>query len=91
MKEITAKEFKENAAQYTLLDVREPEEREEQSIEPAIAIPLQELPIRFQELPTDKPIVIMCRSGGRSAQAVQFLQVQGIEALNLKGGILAYY
>lgn len=89
MKEIGQEEFRKNQNKYTLVDVREPDERAIKSIEPALAIPLGELKDRYREIPLDKPIVCMCARGGRSAKACQFLAKQGIEAINLKGGIMA--
>lgn len=74
-----------------LLDVRQPEEREIAHIEGEL-IPLAELPQRLDELEPhrDDEIVVYCRSGARSARAVQFLRAQGFDAVNLKGGILAW-
>ena len=90
MDKISVEAFKKDQKKYLLLDVREPVERQAASIEPAIAIPLGELERRYLELPLDKPIVVMCRSGGRSARATEFLRSKGVEALNLTGGILAF-
>lgn len=72
-----------------LLDVRQPEEHAERNIEGNIFIPLGELRIRIDELTPykDQEIIVYCRSGGRSATAVQFLQEQGYTATNLAGGI----
>jgi rhodanese-related sulfurtransferase len=89
IEEISLEVFKKEQKNYTLLDVREKEERLIYSIEPAIAIPLGELEERYKELPVDKPIVVMCRSGNRSRSATLFLRSKGINALNLKGGILS--
>lgn len=88
--EISPDEFKKDQKKYTLLDVREPEERVLSSIEPAIAIPLGQLEQRYSELPLDKPLVVMCRSGGRSGKATLFLKSKGINAINLAGGIIAF-
>ncbi|MBP9840839.1 MAG: rhodanese-like domain-containing protein [Simkaniaceae bacterium] len=90
MTEISIEMFKRDQTKYWLLDVREPEEREVSSIEPAIAIPLGQLELRYTELPLDRPIVVICRSGARSSKATSFLQSKGINALNLTGGIIAY-
>lgn len=74
-----------------LLDVRQPQERDIASLGGTL-IPLGELPQRVDELEDVKgrEVVVYCRSGGRSAQAVQFLRAQGFDAYNLEGGTLAW-
>jgi adenylyltransferase/sulfurtransferase len=81
-----------NQAAPVILDVREPGESEFASIGGTL-IPLGQLPHRLQELDDvkDQDIVVYCRSGARSAQAVRFLLAQGFSgAVNLKGGIQAW-
>jgi sulfur-carrier protein adenylyltransferase/sulfurtransferase len=74
-----------------LLDVREPFELEICRIDGAWEIPLGILPLRYAEVPKDRDVVVHCRSGARSAQAVQFLQKQGYTRVkNLVGGILRW-
>ena len=74
-----------------LLDVREPFEFDIARIEGATLLPLGELPERVGELPRNKEIVLMCKSGARSAQATAFLQGQGFpDVYNLAGGITAW-
>jgi adenylyltransferase/sulfurtransferase len=74
-----------------LVDVREPFEYEIAQIGGAKLIPLGEMPERFAELPRDKGLVMMCKSGARSAQATAFLQQQGYrDVYNLEGGINAW-
>jgi adenylyltransferase/sulfurtransferase len=54
-------------------------------------LPLPELPQRFREVPADREVIVHCKSGMRSAKAVQFLREQGFTKVrNLKGGILAW-
>lgn len=75
-----------------LLDVREANEYQAANLNGAL-IPLGQLPFRLHDLEEhrDEPIVVHCRSGARSAQAVQFLRENGFEgAVNLKGGIHAW-
>lgn len=76
---------------HFLLDVRRPEEHEFANIEGTI-IPLDELASRLDELEAhrDERLVVYCRSGARSANAVQFLRSMGFDAYNLEGGILAW-
>ena len=72
----------------TLLDVREPHEWPISDLPESVKIPLGQLPQRYSELAPDADLVVYCRTGGRSAQAVQFLQQRGYgRAANLTGGI----
>jgi molybdopterin/thiamine biosynthesis adenylyltransferase/rhodanese-related sulfurtransferase len=93
--EITVEELKQRLdAQDDLfiLDVREPHEYKICNLNGHL-IPLNELPKRVQELDSakNKDMVVHCRSGARSARAVQFLQQAGFTRIkNLKGGILAW-
>lgn len=74
-----------------LLDVREPHELEISQLPQALHIPMGEVPARVDELSRDRPLVVMCRSGGRSAQVGQFLEHQGFDDVyNLAGGINAW-
>lgn len=74
-----------------LLDVREPFELEICRIDGSWQIPLGVLPVRYAEVPKDREVVVHCRSGARSAQAVQFLQSRGYtDVKNLVGGILRW-
>lgn len=73
-----------------LLDVRTTEERELASIPSSLFIPLHELHERYNELPTDKEIIVYCHHGSRSFAAAEFLQEKGIKVKNLQGGIAAW-
>lgn len=82
---------RESATPPFLLDVREPHEYAQAKIEGSVLIPLGELPSRFAEVPKDRPVVVQCRMGGRSAKAVEYLQSQGYTNVrNLTGGINAW-
>jgi len=73
-----------------VLDVREPHESEFCNIGGTL-IPLGELPARLHELDPSREIVVYCRTGVRSAQAVNFLQDAGFDrVLNLAGGLHAW-
>ncbi len=96
MEEITVQSLEEKieASQnnFLLLDVREPFEQYQSKIdiENSILIPVGELADRVEEIEDHKSdeIICLCRSGGRSEQACQFLEKQGFENVkNLKGGI----
>lgn len=76
-----------------LLDVREPDEYSALHAPDAKLIPLGQLSSRLPEIATykDKPIVVMCRSGRRSAQAVSLLKEAGYtQVSNVKGGIQSW-
>ncbi len=76
-----------------LLDVREPEEYAEVHAPNATLIPLGQLSSRLSELNAykDKPIAVMCRSGRRSAKAVQILQEAGFSKVrNISGGVTSW-
>ena len=76
-----------------LLDVREPDEYSAGHAPNAKLVPLGQLSSRLQELATykDKPIVVMCRSGRRSAQAVSILKDAGFSQVsNVQGGIQSW-
>jgi adenylyltransferase/sulfurtransferase len=76
---------------FVLVDVREPHEHQICNIPYAKLIPLGDLPKRVNELSTADEIVAHCKSGMRSAKAVDFLKQAGFKrARNMKGGILAW-
>lgn len=78
----------------TLLDVRGTEELEDPDLpaaEGALNIPLGELRDRTAELPEGRPVGVLCRSGRRSAQATVILRKAGIEAVNVRGGMLRWH
>ncbi|WKN48631.1 rhodanese-like domain-containing protein [Nocardioides sp. Arc9.136] len=70
-----------------VLDVREPVEWEHGHIEGAVHVPLMDLPQRLGDLPVGQTLVV-CKVGGRSAQAVGYLAQQGYDVVNLDGGML---
>lgn len=85
-----AKELLEQGA--LVVDVRETWELEQIRITDAVHIPLMELPRRMHELPRDRTLVMLCRSGGRSQQAARLLSASGYDdVLNLQGGILGWH
>lgn len=76
-----------------LLDVREVDEYAEVHAPNSTLIPLGQLPQRLQELGADKnrPVVLICRSGRRSAAAQALLEVAGFTALtNVEGGMISW-
>ena len=91
--EITPRELKsrlDGGDDLYILDVREPHEYQICNIQGHL-LPLGELPRRVHELDSSREIVAHCRSGKRSAEAVDFLRKAGFRKIhNLKGGILAW-
>lgn len=76
---------------FILLDVREDNEVQYAAIAGYLHIPMNMIPLRQNELPDNKPIVIYCHHGMRSMQVALYLQDTGFENLyNLKGGIDAW-
>jgi rhodanese-related sulfurtransferase len=70
-----------------ILDVRQQDEYDAGHIDKAVLIPLDVLADRYSELPKDRPLVVYCRSGARSARAVAFLRENGFaNAFSLSGG-----
>jgi adenylyltransferase/sulfurtransferase len=91
--EMTVKELKRRldaGDNIVVLDVRQPHEHKLCNLG-GVLIPLGELPARMRELDADREIVAFCRTGGRSARAVEFLLDAGFKKVwNLKGGIHAW-
>ena len=83
----------ESGESLAIIDVREPWEWEIGNLEDqgARLIPMEQVPERLAEIPRDRPVVLQCRSGVRSAQVLRFLRERGFSDLhNLAGGILAW-
>jgi NADPH-dependent 2,4-dienoyl-CoA reductase/sulfur reductase-like enzyme/rhodanese-related sulfurtransferase len=88
---VYAEELDEAArTQWTIVDVRTPEEFEAGHIPGALLIPLHELRRRLDEIPRDKPIVTYCNVGQRSYYANRVLRANGVRSHNLAGGIRVY-
>jgi len=74
-----------------VLDVREPEEYAQGHVPGAINLPQAELASRLEELPHDRTLLTMCRSGSRSLRAAQFLKQVGFNRVaSVKGGTEAW-
>ena len=74
-----------------VLDVREQWEYDEGHIPGVTLIPMGEVANRLAEIPTDKEVIVTCRSGNRSGQVTDFLRQQGFDNVhNMDGGILAW-
>jgi rhodanese-related sulfurtransferase len=77
-------------ADLHLLDVRETDEWDAGHIPGAQHIPLGQLRERLAEIPTDKPILAVCRHGNRSEAATRGLRTIGYTIENLEGGVTAW-
>ena len=81
----------ESRAKPVLLDVREPWEFQTCHIPGAVAMPMQTVPARQEELDPDAPIVCICHHGMRSMQVAAFLERAGFtQVVNLTGGVHAW-
>ncbi len=74
----------------TLLDVRERDEFAAGHAPGAQVSPLKDLGTSLGNVKIDEQIAVVCRSGGRSSQAVEFLRKQGFDAVNVEGGMKAW-
>jgi sulfur-carrier protein adenylyltransferase/sulfurtransferase len=88
---VELKQMMDEGRDFRLVDVREPHEFDICRIPGSVLIPLGDVPARMNELDSAQEIVVHCRSGARSARAVEFLRKAGFSRIhNLKGGILAW-
>jgi adenylyltransferase/sulfurtransferase len=86
--DITPAEVAEKLDEIVLIDVREPYEWNVGHVEQAQHIPLAQVPQRLHEIPRDREVVMVCRSGGRSERARQYLAEMGYTKVkNLVGGM----
>ncbi|MRG85746.1 rhodanese-like domain-containing protein [Salinibacillus xinjiangensis] len=93
MKEITPEELAKKlkaGENISIIDVREDEEVAQGKIPGARHIALGTIPDRLDEIDKDQPHYMVCRSGGRSGKACQFLKAQGYDVINMTGGMLAW-
>lgn len=87
----TLRRWLEEGRSFSLLDVREAWELEICRLPGTLAIPLNSLPGRVDELDSTVPLVVICHHGIRSLHAVNWLRANGVaEAINLSGGIDAW-
>lgn len=95
MKSINVSELKQkidNNKDFILIDVRTPEEENEGLIPNSLRMNIMEpsFPAKVLDLDKSKTFYVYCRSGGRSAQACQFMEKNGLNATNVEGGIMAW-
>ncbi len=91
LREIDVDELAERLAAGTaVIDVREADEYEAGHVPGAVLVPLSELTERVDDVPSGEPVLVICRSGARSAKACEFLGGQGRDVTNVAGGTLAW-
>jgi rhodanese-related sulfurtransferase len=73
-----------------LVDVRQPDEYEAGHVPTARLVPLDTVPDRLDDFPRDRDVLVICRSGSRSRAACAFLVEEGVAAINVGGGTLAW-
>src|SRR5699024_11139787 len=73
-----------------ILDVRDPYEYDAGHIPGAVNIPLDQLPIRMDEIDPDPDYYVICRTGGRSARPTPYMEMHGYSAFNVAGGCGAW-
>jgi adenylyltransferase/sulfurtransferase len=83
-------QWRESGQPHMLLDVREPFEHASTRIEGSVLIPMGSVMQQLELLPRDRPIVVQCQSGARSARVTAALRQKGYDAVNLAGGIQAW-
>ena len=87
--EISVHDLAELGESASIVDVREPAEWDAGHIGHARLVPLASVPDRAEQFDGD-PTYVVCRSGGRSGQACEFLTAQGRNVVNVAGGMLAW-
>lgn len=76
--------------QMQIVDVREYYEWIAGHLQASAQIPLRHLPARLEEISPDRPALLVCQVGQRSALATEFLRKRGYDAHNLEGGVEAW-
>jgi rhodanese-related sulfurtransferase len=79
-----------DVAEAVLVDVREADEWAQGHAPNAVHLPMGEFIARMDELPEARPVNVICHVGGRSASVVAWLNQQGIDAVNVAGGMDAW-
>jgi rhodanese-related sulfurtransferase len=91
IQEVTVDELAELLDQgVRVVDVREPDEYADGHVPGAILVPLQTVPDNVDAFRGDGPTYVICKSGGRSMRACEFLDDQGVEVINVAGGTGAW-
>lgn len=84
-------ELRGNDETIRVIDIRQPAELNSGIIPGAEALPMHIIPLRISEFKRDEKLIMVCRSGARSAQACMFMQQHGYDnVFNLRGGMIAW-
>lgn len=90
-KNITAADFAAfDFSKITIVDLREPDEVLVKGFDGAVNIPFSEFYSKLDEVPKDKPVYVICRTGDFSKEIAEILDDRGYEAYNIEGGFDAY-
>ena len=91
MKTITIEELEQlTPGSVTIVDVRPADTYQRGTFEGAINVPMKEFVDRYEEIPKDKPVWVLCHTGERSLDYVELLCSHGYDAGNITGGYRAY-
>ena len=91
--DVTPQEVLDNSQNLTLIDVREVSEYNAElgHVAGTQLVVLSTIPEKLKSIPTEKPVVFICRSGGRSSQAASYAKSQGLkDVYNMQGGMLLW-
>ena len=84
-------QLKDSGETIRVIDIRQPAELNSGIIPGAEALPMHIIPLRINEFKRDEKLIMVCRSGARSAQACMYMQQQGYDnVFNLRGGMMAW-
>ena len=84
-------QLKESGDTIRVIDIRQPAELNSGIIPGSEGLPMHIIPLRISEFKHDEKLIMVCRSGARSAQACMFMQQQGYDNVyNLRGGMIAW-
>ncbi len=90
-REIDVEELAERLAEgVVVIDVREADEYDSGHVPGALFVPLSELEQRVDEVPSGEPVLVICKSGGRSMRACNYLAPLGRHVTNIAGGTMAW-
>lgn len=89
MNEITVHDLAALGPEARIVDVREPEEWAAGHVGHAVHVPLATVPDHLHHF-DGTPTYVICRSGNRSARACEFAAAQGLDAVNVVGGMIAW-
>jgi rhodanese-related sulfurtransferase len=90
IQEVDAEEAAAGREHNVLLDVREADEWAAGHAPAAVHLPMGQIPTDHGELPTDRPIACICRSGNRSGRVTQYLRSFGFDIVNVAGGMQSW-